>query len=180
MFHLYAQEAAVPVDPLEPVRNAGEEGDIPSAVVQALPGQWEAPFLRFPEHGIHVSQNAVHLLPSAEVVGDLPEVPRGQSQGRDKCVVLHILSAEGFVEVIEKGYDRLVGHYGPPFFSAALRAARQPFLIDPPGLAQPRTLGSLLPRGKSDQKRAQGGGDSPLRIPLLICLVYARGTVCPA
>ena len=48
------------------------------------------------------------------------------------------------------------------------------------GLAQPRTLGSLLPRGKSDQKRAQGGGDSPLRIPLLICLVYARGTVCPA
>ena len=108
MLHLYPQQSAISVDPLEPVRNAGEEGDISSAVVQALPGQREASFLRFPEHGIHIGQDAVHLLPASEIVGDLPEVPRGQSQGGDKCVVLHILSAEGFVEVIEEGDNRLI------------------------------------------------------------------------
>ena len=108
MFHLYPQEAAISVDPLEPVRDPGEKGNIPSAVVQALPGQREASFLRFQEHGIHIGQDAVHLLPAAEVVGNFPEVPGGQAQGGDKGVVLHVLGTEGFVEVVEKCDNGLV------------------------------------------------------------------------
>ena len=111
VLHLDAQEAAVAVDPLKPVGDAGEEGDVPSAAVQPLAGQGDAPLLRLPEHGVHIGQDAVHFLPASEVVGDFPEVPRGQAQGGDEGVVLHILGTEGFVEVVEEGDNGLGRHW---------------------------------------------------------------------
>ena len=44
------------------------------------------------------------------------------------------------------------------FLCRRAAAARQPFRIDTPGLTQPRTLRLLLPRGKSNQKRAKTYG----------------------
>ena len=74
-------------------------------------------------------------------------------------------------------------------FSAALRAACEPFLIETPGAPRPRTLRLLLPRGKSRQKRAKTYGSGlppagrhvraayPAQRGLAYLACHRRGTV---
>ena len=64
-------------------------------------------------HGVHVGQQAVHVVAEAEVVGLFPEFLGLVAQGGNEGIVLHNGGAEGLVKVVQQGDDGSV-HEKPP------------------------------------------------------------------
>ena len=127
MLHLHAQKPSIPVHPLKPVGDALEEGHAAPAVPERIPRQRNPQLPGLADHHIHIRQNAVHMLLPAEVVGLPPEVAGGHTQPGDKGVVLHILGAEGLVEIVQQRDNRPASHIEPPIRpQKARKGAQQP------------------------------------------------------
>ena len=105
MLHIHLQALPEAGDPVKPVGDAGEESDIPPVTAEGIPCEGYPLLPALDDHGIHVGQDAVHLLAPAESVGQTPEVLRRHAQTGDEAVVLHVLRTEGLVVVVQQGND---------------------------------------------------------------------------
>ena len=106
MLDLNALYRTVEVDAVEPFPDARIQDDLPAAVHQHLARQANPLALALLDHGVQIRQHAVHLGAVSEFIRLFPEGIRLHIQARNKAVVLHILGAEGFIEVIHDGDDR--------------------------------------------------------------------------
>ena len=110
MLHRHAQTVAKGVDTAEPLPHAGEQLDGLAALHQEVPVQRHALGAALLDHGIHISQQAVHLVLPAEGVGLLPELRGGIAQTGDEGIVLHIRGAQGLIKVVQQGDDGSFAH----------------------------------------------------------------------
>ena len=110
MLHRHPQAFAEGVDPFKPLLHAGKQFDGMAALHQIVPVQCDSLGAARLDHGVHIGQQAVHLVFPAEVVGLLPELRRRIAQAGDKGVVLHIGGTQRFVEIVQQGDNRSLAH----------------------------------------------------------------------
>ena len=113
MLHRHPQAVAEGVDPVEPFPHAGKQLDALSALHQIVPVQRHALGPALLDHGVHIGQQAVHLILPAEIVGLLPELRRGIAQAGNEGIVLHIGGAQGLIKVVQQGNDGSLAHGFP-------------------------------------------------------------------
>ena len=110
MLHRHAQAVAKGIDPVEPFPHAGKQLDGLAALHQIVPVQGFALGPALLDHGVHIGQQAVHLVLPAEIVGLLPELRRCIAQTGDKGIILHVGGAQGLVKVVQQGDDGFLVH----------------------------------------------------------------------
>ena len=110
------------VDPLKPLPYAGKQLHAAAARHQKVPLQVLSLGAALGDHGVHIRQQPVHPVLTAEGVGLVPELRRGVSQGRDKGVVLHVRGTQRLVKVVQQRDDGLC-HIGPSVEKRRRKAA---------------------------------------------------------
>ena len=113
MLDLHPQLLAEGVDAAEPLPHAGKEHHVPSAAHQKVPVQPPVLLPALMDHGVHIGQQAIHVVIPAKAVGLLPELGRGIPQLRDEGVILHVRGTQGLVKIVQQGDDG-AGHSVTP------------------------------------------------------------------
>ena len=117
------------IDAPKPLPHAGEQLHAAAALHQKIAVQPFPLSAALRDHGVHISQEAVHPVVPSEGVGLVPELGGGVPQRGDKGVVLHVGGTQRLVEIVQQRDDRLVRHLlsslfvraappEPPFFFA--------------------------------------------------------------
>ena len=120
MLHPHPGFPAVGIDPVKPGGDAVEILYCLAHVPEGIKGDLDLLIPCLFHHFEHIGQDVVHLFPVGHGIDFAPEGAGGHSQGRDKGVFLHILGAEGLVEIVHDCHNGFF-HRSVSFLIAAHR-----------------------------------------------------------
>ena len=112
MFNFQIKRSAETVNPLKPFQNAGKINHAFPALLQIFFRQANAHFFGCFHKIIHTAGHLVGAVFTRPLVGLGPELVRRHPELRNQAKVLHILSAQGFVKVINQSdFSLIILHF---------------------------------------------------------------------